>query len=50
MLRNNKEVIVLIPSKIMGYKLHSFEWRTNYKKDIEIYSIYHKHKNKIKTG
>lgn len=25
----NTEVIVLIPSKIIVYKLHSFKWRTN---------------------
>lgn len=36
MLRKNTEVIVLIPSKIMVYKLHSFKWKTNLKNDIKI--------------
>lgn len=36
MLLKNTEVIVLIPSKIMVYKLHSFKWKTNSKKDIKI--------------
>lgn len=29
MLLKNTEVIVLIPNKIMVYKLHSFKWKTN---------------------
>lgn len=28
-LEKNTEVIVLIPNKIIVYKLHSFKWKTN---------------------